>query len=136
MIKGVKKIKLTKITNEQGSVKHMVKLSDEFFSSFGEIYFSEINPGIIKGWNKRIKATRHYAVISGEIKLILYNGKNKQEFIIGNNDYSLIIIPPNVWSSFKCISKEKAIIADFTDFPYNDNDSEKKELSHFKFWDE
>jgi dTDP-4-dehydrorhamnose 3,5-epimerase-like enzyme len=35
----------------RGSVMHMLRADAEHFQGFGEIYFSTVNPGAIKGWH-------------------------------------------------------------------------------------
>ncbi len=127
MINGVKVTPLKIFSDERGSVKHMIKSTSPLFTQFGEIYFSEVLPGKIKAWGRRIKATRHYAVIEGSIKLVLYDGSTKQEIVIGEDNYCLVTIPPKVWSGFQTIGNKKAIVADLTDIPYTPEDVEKKE---------
>ena len=48
MINGVKITEKKQIHDERGKVMHMIKSSDPEFINFGEIYFSCINPGVIK----------------------------------------------------------------------------------------
>ena len=131
MIKGVKITPLKTFSDERGSVKHMIKSSDEIFKKFGEVYFSEVLPGKVKAWSKRKKATRHYAVIEGNIKLVIYDGKDSQEIFIGNKNYSLVTIPPGVWSGFMPIGGKKAIVCDFVDMSYDDKDAEKADPDSF-----
>jgi dTDP-4-dehydrorhamnose 3,5-epimerase len=131
MIPGVEKIKLNVIKNEEGIIKHMVKCTDTFFTKFGEIYFSVCFPRKIKAWSRRKKTTRYYVVISGEIKLVLFDGSHSMKFILNPNNYGLVKIPPMVWSGFTALGDEQAIIADFTDFPFHKDDAEKVPLQDF-----
>ncbi|MFH1840195.1 MAG: WxcM-like domain-containing protein [Nanoarchaeota archaeon] len=133
MINDIKVIKLNVFSNENGNVRHMVKSTDPFFNKFGEIYFSEIFPGKVKAWSRKKSTTRHYAVVSGEIKLVLSDGIETSEFILGPENYQLIIIPPGVWSGFKSVNNQKAIIADLTDFPYSPEDDEKINVNEIKY---
>ena len=117
MIEGVKIVTLKKIPDERGCVFHMLREDDPHFIKFGEIYFSTVYPNAIKGWHKN-NATLNYAVISGNIKLVIYddreNSKTKgelMEIFIGEKNYCLVQIPPNVWDGFKAIGNEKAIVA-------------------------
>lgn len=128
MIRGVKVTPLKVFSDGMGSVKHMMKSTDPFFTKFGEIYFSEVLPGKVKAWSRRKKATRNYAVVEGKIKLVLYDGNERQEFILGKDNYSLVTIPPRVWSGFKALNNKKAIVADLTDLPYDPEGAEKKDF--------
>ena len=49
MIQGVKFKLLKKICDERGAVMHMLRCDDPEFEKFGEIYFSCIYPGVVKG---------------------------------------------------------------------------------------
>lgn len=125
MISGVKIIPLKTFSDDRGKLMHMMKNTDPAFNRFGEIYFSSILPGKIKGWHKHRKATRNYAVVEGNIKLVLYDGNDIQEILMGDDNYCLVTIPPNVWSSFQAVGGRKAIVADLVDMPHDPSESEK-----------
>jgi dTDP-4-dehydrorhamnose 3,5-epimerase len=72
MIEGVKIIPLKIIPDERGMILKMLRNDDPFFDQFGEIYFSVVNPGVIKGWHIHKKMTLNYAVIEGNIKLVCF----------------------------------------------------------------
>ena len=72
-IEGVKVVPLRRIPDERGTIFHMLKATDPHFSKFGEIYFSTIYPGVVKGWHRHKNMTLHYACISGRVKLVIYD---------------------------------------------------------------
>src|SRR5262249_59041223 len=51
VIDGVVVQSLRRIADERGSVLHMLKAGDAWFPGFGEIYFSTVYPGVVKGWH-------------------------------------------------------------------------------------
>jgi dTDP-4-dehydrorhamnose 3,5-epimerase len=129
MIDGVKIKPLRQILDERGKIMHMLKCSDEGFSSFGEIYFSCVYPGVIKGWHIHKKMTLNYAVPFGHIKLVLYDDRENsltkgelQEIFLGPDNYSLVTIPPLVWNGFKGIGTEISILANCSDIPHDPNE--------------
>jgi dTDP-4-dehydrorhamnose 3,5-epimerase len=64
------------ITDERGAVLHMMKNNHRFMEQqFGEIYFSEINPGVTKGWKRHNKMTQRLCVPSGLIKFVMYDDR-------------------------------------------------------------
>jgi dTDP-4-dehydrorhamnose 3,5-epimerase len=118
MIEGVLAIPLKRIPDERGTVLHMLKRTDPHFIEFGEIYFSTIYPGVVKGWHKHAEMTLNYACIHGRIKLVLFDDRDGSptrgeimEFFLGPDNYSLIQIPPGVWNGFKGLGNETAIVA-------------------------
>lgn len=126
MIKGVKIKSLSKVVDERGVIFHMLRNDDPNFTRFGEIYFSLIYPGVIKGWHLHTKMTLNYAVISGMIKLVLLDDRKGSstrgeimEIFIGEDNYALITIPPGIWNGFKGIGIKSAIVANCSTLPHD-----------------
>jgi dTDP-4-dehydrorhamnose 3,5-epimerase len=125
-IEGVKIISLQRIPDERGTILHMLKCTDAHFTQFGEIYFSTIYKDVIKGWHKHKEMTLNYACISGRIKLVLYDDRNSSptkdtliEIFLGIDNYSLVVIPPDVWNGFKGMSEPYAIVANCCSHPHD-----------------
>ena len=53
----------------------MLRADDPHFIDFGEIYFTSIYPGVVKGWHRHREMTLNYACIFGRIKLVLYDDR-------------------------------------------------------------
>ena len=51
-IQGVAVTPLRRIPDERGAVFHMLSEDDAAFERFGEIYFSLVYPGVVKGWHR------------------------------------------------------------------------------------
>ncbi|MFP3257394.1 MAG: dTDP-4-dehydrorhamnose 3,5-epimerase family protein [Candidatus Nanopusillus acidilobi] len=129
MIEGVKITPLKIIPDERGAIFHMLRSDDPIFEKFGEIYFSKVYPGVVKGWHLHKKMTLNYAVPVGMIKLVLYDDRNNSstkgeimELFIGVENYVLVTIPPNVWNGFKGIGTEPAIVANCATLPHDPNE--------------
>lgn len=126
MIDGVLIKPLKKIPDERGTIMHMLRCDSPEFEEFGEIYFSTVYPGAIKGWHIHKEMTLNYAVVSGMIKLVLYDdrpaSKTKgelQEIFLGGENYALVKIPPMVWNGFKGMGTETAIVANCSSVPHS-----------------
>lgn len=118
--------------DERGMVRHMMKSTDPHFTQFGEIYFSVIFPNAIKAWHIHKKMTLYYAVISGNLKIVLFDARKKspthgelQEIFIGEDNYALVIIPPYVVNGIKAIGNEKAILANCATIPHDPDEIER-----------
>ena len=118
MIDGVKITPLRQILDERGKIMHMLRCDVEGFQGFGEIYFSCIYPGAIKGWHIHKRMTLNYAVPHGNIKFVLYDDRTDsptkgevQEIFLGPDNYSLVTVQPMIWNGFKGIGAETAIVA-------------------------
>jgi dTDP-4-dehydrorhamnose 3,5-epimerase len=118
MISGVNVIPLRRIPDERGTIMHMLREDDPHFIRFGEIYFSTVYPGIVKGWHRHRDMTLSYACIFGRIKLVLFDDRvgsptrgELMELFPGTEDYCLVQVPPGVWNGFKGLSQPFAIVA-------------------------
>ncbi len=132
MIDGVVIVPLKTFLDERGIVRHMMRSTDPHFSQFGEIYFSEIFPGAIKGWHVHRKMELNYAVVSGDIKLVLYDARESspthgelQENFMGEDNYDLVKIPTHVVNGFKAVGNEKAIVANCATIPHDPAEIER-----------
>jgi dTDP-4-dehydrorhamnose 3,5-epimerase len=117
MIDGVQVVSLQRIPDERGTIFHMLKATDPHFRQFGEIYFSTAYKDVVKGWHRHREMTLNYACIFGRIKLVLYDEREGSargrlmEVFLGPDNYSLVVIPPGVWSGYKGMSEPFAIVA-------------------------
>ncbi|WML67957.1 MAG: dTDP-4-dehydrorhamnose 3,5-epimerase [Methanoregula sp. SKADARSKE-2] len=134
MIEGVTIRSLRQIVDERGKVMHMMRKDDPDFLSFGEIYFSTVYPGVIKGWHLHTKMILNYAVPYGTIKLVLYDDRPSsatrgelQEIFVGPENYCLVRIPPHIWNGFKGIGTSVAIVANCSTIPHDPTEIERKD---------
>lgn len=132
MIAGVKITSLRQISDERGKVMHMLRCDTDGFQGFGEIYFSCVYPGAIKGWHIHKRMTLNYAVPHGKIKFVLYDDRldsptrgEIQELFLGPDNYYLITVPPMVWNGFKGIGTEMAIVANCASIPHDTEEIER-----------
>lgn len=131
-IDGVNVVSLRRIPDERGTVMHMLRRSDAHFIEFGEIYFSTIYPGVVKGWHLHHKMTLNYACVHGRIKMVLFDDRegsptrgNLMEIFLGPDSYSLVQVPPEVWNGFKGMGTEAAIVANCATHPHDPSHSER-----------
>jgi dTDP-4-dehydrorhamnose 3,5-epimerase len=126
LIDGVKVVPLTRIPDERGTVFHMLKATDPHFRQFGEIYFTTIYSGAIKGWHWHEEMGLNYACISGRIKLVLFDERadsptkgELMELFLGPDSYNLVVIPPRVWNGMKGMSEHGvSIVANCATHPH------------------
>ena len=105
---------------------HMLRSDDPHFSRFGEIYFSIVKPGVVKGWHLHRRMTLNYAVPVGRIRLVLYDERESsstrgtvQELQLGHDDYKLVSVPPGVWNGFLGLGTSASLIANCATEPHD-----------------
>jgi dTDP-4-dehydrorhamnose 3,5-epimerase len=130
-IDGVQVLPLRRIPDERGTIYHMLRRTDEHFIEFGEIYFTTIYRGVVKGWHRHRQMTLNYACIAGRVKLVLYDDRpdsptrgTLMECFLGPDDYSLVVIPPGIWTGFKGMTDE-AIVANCATHPHDPSNTER-----------
>lgn len=108
---------------------HMLRADAPNFEGFGEVYFSWIFPGVVKGWHLHDRMRVNYAVPVGHIKVVLYDDRSASptrgslmEVFTGPDDYKLISIPPLVWNGFKAVGDEPALVVNCATLPHDPNE--------------
>jgi dTDP-4-dehydrorhamnose 3,5-epimerase len=120
---------LRQINDARGAVLHMLRSDAPEFTQFGECYFSEVMPGIVKGWKRHRKQTQHLAVPVGRIRFVAFDGNVVQVIELGRPDaYVRLTVPPGIWYSFGCIGDSPALLANCADMPHDPGESEQKPL--------
>ena len=135
MISGLKKTPLKVFGDKRGKVMRMLREDDPHFFRFGEIYFSWIYTGVIKAWKLQKKMTINFAIPVGTIKLVAYDERSDSqtlgqvnEFILSEDDYFLLTIPPNIWYGFEALKNKSALVANCTTLPHSLYDTENREI--------
>lgn len=134
MIDGVVVTPLKQIVDERGKVMHMLRADAPGFRGFGEIYFSTVHPGAIKGWHIHKKMTLNYTVPHGLIKFVLYDDRagsathgELQELFLGPDNYCLVTVPPLVWNGFKGVGAEPAIVANCASIAHDPDEIDRRD---------
>jgi dTDP-4-dehydrorhamnose 3,5-epimerase len=130
-IEGVQVVPLARIPDERGTIYHMLRRTDPHFVEFGEIYFTSIYRGVIKGWHRHADMTLNYACIDGRVKLVLYDGREGSptagrlmERFLGPDDYSLVVIPPGIWTGLKGMAA-RSLVANCATHPHDPSRTER-----------
>ena len=131
-IEGLTITPLRRIADERGAVFHMLREDSPVFERFGEIYFSLVYPGVVKGWHIHKRMTLNYAVPVGMIKLVCYDDRQGsrtrtavQELHVGEVNYVLVTIPPFVWNGFKGEGAAPALVANCATVPHDPDEIDR-----------
>ena len=116
---------------------HMVRHGSPLFSGFGEMYFSEVEAGAVKGWKRHSLQTQLFAVPVGRLKVVLFDARSasptqgvREEVVLGRPEhYRLLRIPPGVWYAFGAHGEGAALVANLADLPHDPTESEKLPLA-------
>ena len=139
-IEGLILTPLKRIQHPKGDVLHGLKKSDAEYSSFGEAYFSTINNGEIKGWNKHKMMTLNLIVPFGEVTFVIYDkresSRSKGKFFkvtLSQANYQRLTVPPGLWLAFKGKSNDINLILNIADMEHDPDEIEKMDLDKFPY---
>jgi dTDP-4-dehydrorhamnose 3,5-epimerase len=129
MIEGVTVTSRRQIVDERGKIMHMLRADDPEFQHFGEVYFSWVNPGVIKAWHLHDEMTLNYVCPYGLIKMVLYDPRSDSpshrqvtELFLGPDNYNLVSVPPHVWNGFKGIAPCASLVCNCSTIPHRANE--------------
>ena len=115
-----------------GNVLKGIDIRDESYLGFGEMYFSEINFGIIKGWKKHTEMTLNLIVAVGKIQFAIYNNKSFFSVILSKDNYQRLTVAPGLWVAFKGLSVEN-ITLNLSNIEHDPNESINIDIDSFHF---
>jgi len=126
MIDGVTVKKLSVLPDERGRLMEILRNDDEMFEKFGQVYVTTAYPGVVKGWHYHKKQSDNMCVVTGMMKIVLYDSRDNSptkgevnEYFAGIHNPILVHIPPFVYHGFKCIGGAEAIVVNVPTEKYN-----------------
>lgn len=133
MIEGVAVRPLRTIADERGAILHFLRADDPWFEAFGEVYFSIVYPGVVKGWHRHREMTLNYAVPVGMAKVVLHDDRpgsptvgETMEVHVGERNHCLVTVPPMVWNGFKGEGVVPAVVANCATIPHDPAEIERR----------
>ena len=135
-ISGAWLLPLREISTDGGAVLHMLRADSPVYQGFGEVYFSEVQPGAVRAWKKHTAQCQHFAVPVGLLRVVLYDGRKDSPsfgrvaaYTLGRpGHYALLRIPPGIWYGFAAQGNVTALIANCTDMPHVPEETERLPL--------
>ena len=120
MIDGIFLNKLRRIPVTHGDVYHGLKASDDTFKGFGELYFSRVDYGKVKGWKRHNRLTLNLMVPVGEVRFVVREsnsmtnqpGKLLFDSRVGaDTNHARLTIPPGYWVAFQGVGRGVNVVA-------------------------
>ena len=114
----MKKKKIKIIKNKKGNIIKFLNFKKKLLPKYGELYFSEVKKGQFKGWKYHEKRNQISTISSG---IVIFSFKKKLDGKVNKikmsypNDLFSIYIPKKTYYSFRCISKNSAMIISLID---------------------
>jgi dTDP-4-dehydrorhamnose 3,5-epimerase len=132
MIDGVRIKALKRVLDDRGYLLEVLRDDDAIFQRFGQAYVSACFAGIIKAWHMHRIQTDHFCVVSGNMKVGLFDDRKgsptcgqAEAIVIGELNPVLVAIPPLVWHGMMPVGGETALLLNIPTEHYNPDDPDE-----------
>jgi len=135
-IPGIAVYPLQRVITRGGDVLHGMKVTDQGYSGFGEVYFSKIGPGEIKAWKRHTLMTMNLIVIAGHVRFVFCIDLGGPFMIIQAdtvNNYKRLTVAPGIWFGFEGFSHETSILVNIADIPHSPTEAERVDINKINF---
>jgi dTDP-4-dehydrorhamnose 3,5-epimerase len=135
VIEGVARHPLKQFVDDRGRTMHMLRHDDPHFRAFGEVYFSGVQFGKVKGWYRHREKTLNFAVPVGRVRVVIHDDRagsptrgQLDEHLLGEaqDDYALLTIPPFLWYGIQGVAPGLSLVANCSDLPNDPSESDRK----------
>lgn len=141
MIDGVLLTPLRRIPVPKGDVFHAMKSTDEGFEGFGEVYFSEIGHGEVKGWKRHNRMTLNLVPVNGAVGFVIYddrtgsptNGRFMEVVLSRDSNYMRLTVAPGLWVAFYGAGEGISMLMDLIPEPHDPSEADRCELYEIKY---
>lgn len=141
---GVGITPLRRIATPGGDVLHALKAGDPGYASFGEAYFSTVNPGAIKGWKRHRSMMMNLVVPAGAVRFVLFDDRPEkpQRFMKVDlspnsaDSYARLTVPPGIWMAFTGTGPGLNLVLNLASIPHDPAEADSKPLDAIPWtWD-
>ncbi len=135
MIEGVRLRPLVRHVDERGSLTELLRSDWPEFRRFGQATVTVNDPGVIRAWHWHERQTDLFVVVSGMVKLPLYDARDGSptrgelnEFFLGDDNFAALVVPPGVYHGYKTVGAKPALIVNFPDQLYDPSHPDEQRI--------
>lgn len=126
-IDGVTFRQIRPVPHEDGHVTEVARASwPDLAGPVVQVHLTTTFPGRIRAWGLHQASTDRLFVVSGLVKIVVFDGRNASptfgrlnEFTLSERNPGLLIIPPNLYHGWKNIGTTEAVIINMPTRMYN-----------------
>jgi len=125
LIDSVRMKFLRVLPDERGQLMELYSGNDELFIGFAHSYLTTVYPGVVKAWHLHGDQIDTMAVVSGSLKLVLYDRRDGSkshgrvnEFFLGEHNPLMVQIPAGIFHGFMGLGTRETLVINFPSAPY------------------
>ena len=122
-----------------GDVLHAMKREEQGYSGFGEVYFSTVEPTVIKAWKRHREMIMNLVVPIGEIRFVIVDDRDKArssqtyfEITLSRKNYNVLLYP-RCLGRFSRHGNSTSMLLNIASIPHDPNESDQKALEEIQF---
>lgn len=125
--------KLKQIDMEKGAVYHGLKQSEESFSGFGEVYFSFVKKGEVKGWKQHTRMVMNVIVPVGSVRFYVCSSLKGPRSIyeLGPDNYNRLTVKPGQWVSFEGVGCAENLVVNIANIEHEPDEANTASLDEY-----
>ena len=135
-IEGVQVERLTTHADPRGLLNPVIDVRHSFWDEpIVYAYRFSILPGRIKGWGMHDLQTDRYFVVSGDVRVVLFDGRDNSptagsivQVNFTDRTPGLVKIPPGVWHADQNWGETEAHVVNFPTRPYDPDSPDKHRI--------
>lgn len=124
---------LDRIKLTDGDVLKGISFDDPEFTGFGELYFSWIKAGRVKGWKQHTSMVSNLIVPIGEVRFSFVDpiSLERRDIVSGDNSYKVITVQPGLWMAFGSCSAADSLIANLASIRHDPSEEIRNNIDFF-----
>ncbi|MCU0224423.1 MAG: dTDP-4-dehydrorhamnose 3,5-epimerase family protein [Acidobacteria bacterium] len=126
MIEGVVVRTLEPKTDDRGRVVELFRCDGPAPHVAAQIHLTTVFPGVVKAWHRHRRRTDTLAVVSGLVRLGLYDAREGSktenelnQFFLGDHAPLAVTVPAGVWFGMKGCGTAESLVIVVTDRPHD-----------------
>jgi dTDP-4-dehydrorhamnose 3,5-epimerase len=136
LVHGMSVREIVTHTDDRGTVFELFDLRWEWHPDpLVFSYVFTVRPGVIKGWGLHRRHEDRYALLFGELELVLFDAREDSpthglvsKIVLSEHRRRAVNIPSGVWHADRNIGARDAVIVNFPTIPYDHAAPDKERL--------
>jgi dTDP-4-dehydrorhamnose 3,5-epimerase len=126
-IDGVRFRPARPVPHEDGYLTEVARAGwDVLQAPIVQVHVTTTFPQRVRAWGIHAAVTDRLFVVTGLVKIVVFDGREASptfgrinEFVVGERNPGLLLIPPNLYHGWKNIGTAEAVIINMPDVPYD-----------------
>lgn len=125
-------VSLSYVRAEGGGILKVINRDSEHYSGFGELYFSELEGGVFRGWKTHTQSNSFIVVLGGEASFhFVFSDQTCETVRLGKStkDLTALRVPRGVTFGFRSVGEGNLVVCNVASEPYEPGEALRPPLN-------